>query len=89
VGVISVEKSGTIYNYKMPKGKLTQDQVHKWMVFLSTKSNTLKQQEFKMICEIHAELFGHPYHEPCTCSPKLIKNWIAQINKEYEARNDT
>jgi len=77
------ERSGTTYNYKMPKGKLTEDQVHKWMVFLSTKSNTLKQQEFKMICEIHAEVFAHPYHEPCTCSPKRIKEWIAQINKVY------
>ena len=73
----------------MPKGKLSQEQLHQWMIYLSTRTDILKQNEFKMICEIHADVFAHPYHEPCTCSPKRIKNWIAQINKVYEARNDT
>ena len=73
----------------MPKGKLSQEQLLQWMTYLSTKTDKLKQNEFKMICEIHADVFAHPYHEPCTCSPKRIKNWIAQINKVYEARNDT
>jgi len=73
----------------MPKGKLSQEQLHQWMIYLSTRTDKLKQNEFKMICEIHADVFAHPYHEPCTCSPKRIKNWIAQINKVYEARNDT
>jgi hypothetical protein len=73
----------------MPKGKLSQEQLLQWMTYLSTRTDKLKQNEFKMICEIHADVFAHPYHEPCTCSPKRIKNWIAQINKVYEARNDT
>jgi len=73
----------------MPKGKLSQEQLLQWMIYLSTRTDKLKQNEFKMICEIHADVFAHPYHEPCTCSPKRIKNWIAQINKVYEARNDT
>lgn len=85
---MNVERSGTTYNYKMPKGKLSQEQLLLWQTFLSIKSNTLKQDEFKMICKIHADVFAHPYHEPCTCSPKRIKNWIAQINKVYEARDD-
>lgn len=73
----------------MPKGKLSQEQLLQWMTYLSTRTDKLKQNEFKMICEIHADVFAHPYHEPCTCSPKRIKNWIVQINKVYEARNDT
>jgi hypothetical protein len=73
----------------MPKGKLSQEQLLQWMTYLSTRTDKLKQNEFKMICELHADVFAHPYHEPCTCSPKRIKNWIAQINKVYEARNDT
>jgi hypothetical protein len=73
----------------MPKGKLSQEQLLQWMTYMSTRTDKLKQNEFKMICEIHADVFAHPYHEPCTCSPKRIKNWIAQINKVYEARNDT
>jgi hypothetical protein len=83
VDVMTEERSGTTYNYNMPKGKLSQEQLLLWQAFISNKSNTLKQNEFKMICEIHAEVFAHPYHEPCTCSPKRIKEWIAQINKVY------
>ena len=73
----------------MPKGKLSQEQLLQWMTYLSTRTDKLKQNEFKMICEIHADVFAHPYHEPCTCSPKRIKNWIVQINKVYEARDNT
>ena len=83
------ERSGTTYNYKMPKGKLSEEQLLVWQAFLSVKSDRLKQDEFKMICKIHADVFAHPYHEPCTCSPKRIKNWIAQINKVYETRDNT
>jgi hypothetical protein len=87
VGVMNVGKSGTIYNYDMPKGYLNEQQVKEWTAWNAIKSDTLKQEEFKMICRLHADVFAHPYHEPCTCSPKRIKEWITQINKIYENRN--
>lgn len=83
------ERSGTIYNYKMPKGYLDDYQIIQWEAFLSVNSDKLRQDEFKMICRIHADIFAHAYHEPCTCSPKRIKEWITQINKVYELRNNT
>jgi len=87
VGVMTEERSGTIYNFNMPKGKLDEHQILQWETFISLNKNVLEKDEFKMICKIHADVFAHPYHEPCTCSPKRIKNWIAQINKVYEDRN--
>lgn len=72
----------------MPKGYLDEYQIIQWEAFLSVKSDRLQSDEFKMICKIHADVFAHPYHEPCTCSPKRIKNWIAQINKVYEDRHN-
>lgn len=70
----------------MPKGQLDEYQTLQWETFLSLNKNKLEKDEFKMICKIHADVFAHPYHEPCTCSPKRIKNWIAQINKVYDNR---
>lgn len=70
----------------MPKGQLDEYQTLQWETFLSLNKSKLEKDEFKMICKIHADVFAHPYHEPCTCSPKRIKNWIAQINKVYEDR---
>ena len=88
VGVMTEERSGTILNYfKMPKGKMNQIQVSQWQFFLASLDNKLTNKQFKFVCEIHADLFAHPYHEPCTCSPKRIKNWIAQITRIYEDRN--
>ena len=85
--VMTVERNGTTYNYNMPKGYLDDYQVAKWQEFLEVERTKLFKDEYKMICGIHADVFAHPYHEPCTCSPKRIKEWIAQINKVYENRN--
>ena len=65
---------------------MTTQQSIDWYDFLNNKSNTLTQNEFKLICALHADLYAHKYHEPCTCSPKLIKEWIAQINKIYKLK---
>jgi hypothetical protein len=73
----------------MPKGKMSQHQVSQWQVFLATLGNKLTNEQYKFICETHADLFAHPYHEPCTCSPKRIKEWIAQITRIYETRLNT
>jgi hypothetical protein len=73
----------------MPKGKMSQHQVAQWQVFLATLGNKLTNEQYKFICETHADLFAHPYHEPCTCSPKRIKEWIAQITRIYETGLNT
>ena len=86
VGVMTEERSGTIYNCNMPKGYLDKQQRKEWTAWKVVKTDKLTKEEFKMICRIHADVFAHPYHEPCTCSPKRIKNYIAQIDKVYEDR---
>lgn len=81
------ERSGTILNYDMPKGRMTEEQKARWKPFHKVLSGRLTKEHYKTICELHADLYAHPYHEPCTCSSKRIKNWIAQIDKVYEDRN--
>lgn len=85
--VMNAERSGTTYNCKMPKGYLNEEQRERWKPYHKVLSGNMSKQHYKTICEIHADVFAHPYHEPCTCSPKRIKNWITQIDEKYEARN--
>ncbi len=74
----------------MPKGYLNDEQLKIWADYLSVKDDyNLTKPQYKMICEIHADVFAHPYHEPkCTkCNSQRIKNWRNQIHKVYENRN--
>jgi hypothetical protein len=74
----------------MPKGKFSEEQIVRWENYLKVKNDSdFKIEQYKLICEIHADLFAHPYHEPSTCSPKRIKEWIAQITRIYETRLNT
>lgn len=55
-----------------------------WEKFRSSQKNVLSKEEFTMVCELHAKYFNHTFYKPCTCSPKTIKSWIAQLNDIYE-----
>ena len=83
---MTVERSGTIYSFNMPKGYLNEEQRKRWKPYTKVMSGNMTEEHYKTICEIHADVFAHPYHEPCTCSPKRIKNWIAQIDDKYDNR---
>ena len=89
VDATNEERSGTTYSFEMPKGQMTQEQIDEWSDYLLVANDKLTQEQYKMICRLHADLYAHPYHEPCTCSPKRIKEWIAQINKIYNAEKHT
>lgn len=68
---------------------MSQHQMAQWQVFLATLGNKLTNEQYKFVCKVHADLFAHPYHEPCTCSPKRIKEWMAQITRIYEVGLNT
>ena len=69
----------------MPKGRMTKEQRDRWKPYAELLSGNMTEKHYKLICELHADLYAHKYHEPCTCSPKRIKEWIYQINKLYGA----
>lgn len=74
----------------MPKGKLSVEQVIRWEQYLAVKNDdALNKEQFDMICEIHSEVFAHPYYRPkCTrCNTKRIKKWRDEIHQVYEDRN--
>ena len=46
--------------------------------------HSLNQKQFELVCQLHSKYFNHNYYKPCTCSPAIIKQWIAQIDELYE-----
>ena len=59
-----------------------------WENFRAHPSNTINKIQFELICQLHAKYYKHSFYKPCTCSPKTIKTWIAQLNDIYEADNE-
>lgn len=55
-----------------------------WEKFRAELSNKITQEQFELICELHAKYYHHRYYKPCTCNPKTIKIWISQLNDIYE-----
>lgn len=62
---------------------MTIDQYKEWTIFRSKVSTSINHDEFEMLCRIHADLFKHKFYKPCTCRPKEINKWIADINEIY------
>lgn len=56
-----------------------------WEHFRSDVSTKLTQDQFQLVCELHAKYFKHRFYKPCTCSPRVINTWIAQLNDLYES----
>ena len=55
-----------------------------WKQYKAEATNKVTQQQFKLICRLHAKYMEHKYIEPCSCNQKQIKRWIADIDLKYE-----
>lgn len=62
--------------------KFNKDDYKTWKTFRS-KSNNIEQNEFKMVCQLHATYYKHRIHYPCTCSPHTLKRYIKELNLIY------
>ena len=52
----------------------------KWTVFRQGTKDVISAAEFDLVCKLHAEYQKHSFYKPCTCNPKLINRWIADLN---------
>jgi hypothetical protein len=55
-----------------------------WQMFRAKNLNTLTNDEYTKISELHAKYFKHPMNRPCTCSPKGIQRYITDLNKIFD-----
>jgi hypothetical protein len=54
-----------------------------WKDFRSKDGQHLSNEEFELICELHAKYQNHNFFRPCTCSPKTILQWIKHLNIKF------
>jgi hypothetical protein len=48
------------------------------------QNNKLLVEDAEFIAFIHSKYFKHSYYVPCSCSPKVWNEWIAQLNNIYD-----
>ena len=56
----------------------------KWKVFRNSASNTITNDEYNLLCDLHAYYFQHKsYHPSKCCGQKTLNKWIADLNLLY------
>lgn len=76
------EKLNKLFPIKKPLC-LVADEYEYLKQFFSEKRTTLVKSDQRMVAVIHSRVFTHNYLEPCTCNPKIWKQWIADLEKVY------
>ena len=54
-----------------------------WGDFRDNLRNTLSNDEYRRVSELHAKYFNHNLVYPCKCSPKVIQSYIDDLNSLY------
>lgn len=67
--------------------KFSKDDYKLWTKFRKSKHSTISRTEFNLVCKLHSTYYKHKFYQPCTCSPKTIKKWIAELNIVWENGN--
>lgn len=55
-----------------------------WKDFREVKRGYLTNDEYRMVSEIYARIKSQNVNYPCKCSPKVIQNYIDEINLTFE-----
>ena len=59
-----------------------QDRIE-WEQFKKEVRGKLTQPQYKLLCRLHSKYYNHTYYEPCSCRPKELVRWIADIDRIY------
>ena len=64
---------------------MNEDQYKLWgKTIKKFESNTIHNDQLKVIAQLHSEIFNHKYTEPCRCEPKSWRRYIDDIDKVYQ-----
>lgn len=55
-----------------------------WKDFRENLRNTVSNDEYRKLSELHSEYFNHELVYPCKCSPKIIQSYINDLNDLYD-----
>ena len=51
-----------------------------WSYFRQGTKDVISSTEFDLVCILHSDYYKHSFYKPCTCNPKVINKWIADLN---------
>lgn len=63
---------------------MTRNDIDWWTVFREKNRPYLENDEYRMICEIHAREFNHKVDYVCKCNPTRIQQFINEINAKFD-----
>ena len=55
-----------------------------WKQFKADVKGKLSQEQYKLLMRLHSKYYNHKYTELCSCNPKRLVQWIADIDKIYD-----
>lgn len=65
------------------KNKMNTEDFLWWGKFRDNLRNTVSNDEYLVICELHSLYFNHPLVKPCKCNPAIIQSYIDDLNELY------
>ena len=51
--------------------------------FRENLRNTVENDEYNKLCELHAFYFNHKINYPCKCNPKIIQSYINDLTELF------
>jgi len=63
--------------------KFNKQDYEKWKEFRMDNRSNISREELEMVSQFHSRYFKHKYYLPCTCSPRIINQWITDLNEIY------
>jgi hypothetical protein len=64
--------------------KFEENDYKDWEKFRLATSDVITHVEFTLVCELHSKYHKHTFYKPCTCSPKIVKRWIKDLNLIFD-----
>ena len=64
---------------------MTYEQKQIWQKFREKKRPYIENDEYRMICEMYAEVFSKKLVYVCKCNPNKIQDMIDKLNDKYNA----
>tara|TARA_R100000541_G_scaffold39126_3_gene46943 strand:+ start:4341 stop:4559 length:219 start_codon:yes stop_codon:yes gene_type:complete len=60
--------------------KFETNEFREWEQFRMGTNDVISNKEFELVCHLHSKYHKHSFYKPCTCNPKVINQWIKDLN---------
>ena len=64
--------------------KFEENDYKDWEKFRLATTDVITNVEFTLVCKLHSKYYNHTFYKPCTCSPKIVKRWIKDLNLIFD-----